>query len=74
MLPSTKLYQSSGSEKRKTGEYMGGLLFDRHNNEYELTRGKFLSTTMVILRQAIVNKPTLRGLCDVGSNKGILNK
>jgi hypothetical protein len=51
----------SSSEKRKTGEYMGGLLFYRHNNEYELTRGKFY-TTMVIFRQAIVNKSTLRGL------------
>jgi hypothetical protein len=38
LLPSTELYQSSGPEKRKTREYMGRLLFDRHSNEYELTK------------------------------------
>jgi ABC-type enterochelin transport system ATPase subunit len=39
---------------------MGGFLFDRNSNEYKLTRGILLSTTMVILRQTIVNKSTLR--------------
>jgi hypothetical protein len=38
--------------------------YSTHSNKYEPTRGKFLSTTMVIW-QRIVNKSTLRGLCDI---------